>query len=307
VSCVFPSAHTPPANPKLSSSAKTPVIVVGERLVYPVPGTLLRPIVIPCCLHVACMQLTLHSCTHRGYFPLHEDQIRIYRGHPFHLDTSKARSRSIQQASHTSFANIQQHQPGLPPPASARQQQPAALHFPVTVLDPTLLVPSPAVAAGDSSTPVLSYIPSGIHASPVSVGKYYPSNYERRKTEQRQHTMSTPPSSLMVTSLNSESQGPTYRSGSSVRQSRNESEAKRKFQQHQRDMIVQTTLACNSGNAAALDVESSHDMDFPSMNLEPSKPRLAPFESPGPVTPMELDNNDNSYLGAFPAALEDST
>ena len=82
--------------------------------------------------------------------------------------------------------------------------------------------------------------------------------------------------------------------------SRNESEAKRRLQQYQRDMIAQATLALNGGNvnAAAMNAISLRNMGFTSLNTKPSKPRLVPLGSPGPVTPMELESSDDGYLGA---------
>ena len=113
----------------------------------------------------------------------------------------------------------------------------------------------------------------------------------------------------MVTSVESESQVPTYKSEPSVGQLRNEAEAKRRLQQHQRDMIVQTAFARNGGNinAVAWSAKSSRDRDFPNMEFKPSKPRPTPLDSPGSVTPMELENSNDSYLGARLIASENST
>ena len=133
------------------------------------------------------------------------------------------------------------------------------------------------------------------------MGKYYPSNYEKRKEEKRQQqTVRPSPSGIMATSVKSDSQVPTYRSDPSMGHSRNESEAKRRLQQYQRDMIAQATLALNGGNvnAAAMNAISLRNMGFASLNTKPSKPRLMPLGSPGPVTPMELESSDDGYLGA---------
>lgn len=79
--------------------------------------------------------------------------------------------------------------------------------------------------------------------------------------------------------------------------SRNESDAKRRLQQYQRDMIAQATLALNGGNVNAAALSSLRTIGFASMS-KPSKPRLAPLGSPGPVTPMELEGSGEGYLGA---------
>ena len=88
--------------------------------------------------------------------------------------------------------------------------------------------------------------------------------------------------------------------------SRNESEAKRRLQQYQRDMIAQATLALNGGNvnAASMNAISLRNMGFTSLNTKPSKPRLVPLGSPGPVTPMELESSDDGYIGARVTASE---
>jgi hypothetical protein len=62
---------------------------------------------------------------------------------------------------------------------------------------------------------------------------------------------------------------------------RQKSDIKKKLQQYQRDMVEQATLA---GRLA-----------MPG-NMKPVSPRLAPLLSPGPVTPMELEERDG-YLG----------
>lgn len=232
-----------------------------------------------------------------GYFPLHEDQSRVYRSHPFHLDASKARERSLQTASESCS-------PELHPPPSAptgRTPPPARLSMPATM--PSLVSPAPPPPPSASHTPVASYIPSGVHANPLPMGKYYPSNYENRQPSPQMHPV-RPAAGTSATTVKSDSQVPTVRAEGHSRQ---ESEAKRRLQQYQRDMIAQASLAINGGNlnAAARNVISLRNIGFTSASSKPSKPNLAPLGSPGPVTPLDLETNDDGYLGVRFRSSED--
>ncbi|KAK6085461.1 hypothetical protein SCUP234_03009 [Seiridium cupressi] len=234
-----------------------------------------------------------------GYFPLHEEQSRVYRSHPFHLDVSKARERSHQRASQSCSPD------SLPaftaPPVIGRAPSPAKLPMPVHM--PSQASAPPPTATGSSSsranTPVASYIPSGVHANPLPMGKYYPSNYENSRPPQQLQSTRPPVSGSLSPAIKSDSQVPTLRGDASMGQSRHESEAKRRLQQYQRDMIAQATLALNGGNvnAAALNALSLRNIGFTSVPTKPSKPNLAPLGSPGPVTPLDLETNDDGYLG----------
>ncbi|KAI0109421.1 hypothetical protein F4776DRAFT_657220 [Hypoxylon sp. NC0597] len=205
-----------------------------------------------------------------GYFPLHEDQARVYCPHPFQLDASKARMKSIEQR-------------------PTRLGSHNAPRLPESNLDSVF------------NTPVASYNPTGAQDSPLPMGKYYPSNYVKRKEEKRYRQQNRPPTSNPMppppTISKSESQVPTARDSSSIGHSRNESDAKRRLQQYQRDMIAQASLALNGGNVNAATLSSLRTIGFSSMS-KPSKPRLAPLGSPGPVTPMELEGSQDGYLGA---------
>jgi hypothetical protein len=160
----------------------------------------------------------------------------------------------------------------------------------------------PPESTSTSNTPVTSYMPLGDQSSPLPMGKYYPSNYERRKDEKRKSKNRRPTSDPAVfNSVKSESQVPTLHQTSNMGHSRNESEAKRRLQQYQRDMIAQATIALNGGNLNQATLSSLKSLGF-SSTAKPSKPRLGPARSPGPViTPMELEGHTNStdgYLGA---------
>jgi hypothetical protein len=160
--------------------------------------------------------------------------------------------------------------------------------------------PAPPLPEATSNMPVASYIPSGVHANPLPMGKYYPSNYENH---QHIHRPTMPGSSSAAPKT--DSQVPTYRD-STMGHSRNESEAKRRLQQYQRDMIAQATLALNGGNVniAAMNAISLRNLGFTNLPSKPSKPRLVPLGSPGPVTPMNLESSDDGYMGIHLHASE---
>ncbi|KAI0476450.1 hypothetical protein GGR56DRAFT_471589 [Xylariaceae sp. FL0804] len=229
-----------------------------------------------------------------GYFPFHEEQNRVYRPHPFQHDASKARMRSIQRAEED---------------CSPSSSIPSAADASSTMAGSSMRPPPPpslntddlprSGATSRTSTPVASYLPSGSQGSPLPMGKYYPSNYERRKDEKRRaHT----PQHSSTELPRHDTQVPKTSSPSpTVGHSRNESEVRRRLQQYQRDMIAQASLALNGGNVNAAALSSLRTMGFTSMS-NPSKPRLAPLGSPGPVTPMELEDSEDGYLGAHGAA-----
>lgn len=240
-----------------------------------------------------------------GYFPLHEEQNRVYRPHPFELDASKARIKSIERAG-TSTS---------PPTESTISIQPAmgaipSITVPASMMEnPTRLAPPNATSLpksefeSRSNTPVASYNPTGGQDNLLPMGKYYPSNYHKRKEEKRsrqQPQSLRPPTSSPVspTGSKSETQVPTTRDVPAMGHARNESEAKRRLQQYQRDMIAQATLALNGGNMSAATLSSLRTIGFTSMSNNPSKPKLAPLGSPGPVTPMDLEGAQDGYLGA---------
>lgn len=244
--------------------------------------------------------------SYSGYFPLHEEQNRVYRSHPFHLDVSKARERSLRHASQSCSPD------SLPPPSApavtGRAQPPARVPLPLKM--PSQASAPPPTATGNSSsahTPVASYIPSGNNANPLPMGKYYPSNYENRQPTQPSQHLRPSASGSHSSVIKSESQVPTYRNDGSTGHSRHESEAKRRLQQYQRDMIAQATLALNGGNvnAAALNAITMRNIGFTSVPSKPSKPNLVPLGSPGPVTPLDLETNDDGYLGVGLRSSED--
>lgn len=99
----------------------------------------------------------------------------------------------------------------------------------------------------------------------------------------------------MAAPVKSEPQVPVVNQPSSASHTRTESEAKYRLQQYQRDMIAQATIALNRGGANEAALNSIRSMGFNNM-MKPSKPRLIPLGSPGPVTPMELEGSPDGYL-----------
>ncbi|KAI5921729.1 hypothetical protein F4810DRAFT_702101 [Camillea tinctor] len=242
-----------------------------------------------------------------GYFPLHEDQNRVYHPHPFQLDASKARLKSIQRASDssspdslTAISNVTAVGT-IPTTSTSTSTAPAVIMSDRAMPPPQLATTNlpRSSSSSRSTTPVASYMPTGTQNTTMPMGKYYPSNYEKRKDDKKRAHGARPLTSDS-TSANfskSDSQVPTFKESPTMSHSRNESEAKRRLQQYQRDMIAQATLALNGGNVNAATLNSLRTMGFSNMS-KPSKPRLVPLGSPGPVTPMELEGSEDGYLGA---------
>lgn len=160
-----------------------------------------------------------------------------------------------------------------------------------------------------SHTPVTSYVPSGLHDAHLPLGKYYPSNYEAKQRQSNQHTppssrnSSRPSSSARPSSVKSDTAVPQFNRSDSSR-SRSDSDAKRRLQQYQRDMVAQATQAARqiaSGQGASAHLAAAHGVPVQKFQLgthRPVSPRLQPLGSPGPVTPMELEGHggDGGYL-----------
>ncbi|KAI0805467.1 hypothetical protein GGR55DRAFT_690504 [Xylaria sp. FL0064] len=236
-----------------------------------------------------------------GYFPLHEEQNRVYRPHPFELDATKARMKSIQRASKESPPNPENSDH----PIGKGDIGPATTNVPPAKADRAMEIPrlhlnslGQGRSASTLNTPVASYMPLGDQASPLPMGKYYPSNYEKRKGEKRKKGKNHRPANsgpTMATSAKSEPQVPVINQNSAMGHTRTESEAKYRLQQYQRDMIAQATIALNRGNANEAALSSIRSLGFSNV-MKPSKPRLIPLGSPGPVTPMELEGSHDGYL-----------
>jgi hypothetical protein len=230
----------------------------------------------------------LLTTRYSGYFPLHEDpKSRIHRPHPFHLDARQARHRSISTAGEAAASQ------------STRKETltlPTMPHHRTSF--PALTGTGPAQPLSD--TPVASYLPSGVHDTPLPMGKYYPTNYEQRNNQGPRSAGSSGISSPVKPG----SQGQA-RPGSGSSTSRIDSDAKRRLQQYQRDMIAQASLAARellngsdmpTGAPTPLTDLKTFNLGSGSMAPKPESPRLIPLGSPGPVTPMDLDPAGGGYL-----------
>jgi hypothetical protein len=158
----------------------------------------------------------------------------------------------------------------------------------------------------------------GGHDNPLPMGKYYPSNYENRTVAATVAGPSLKPArGLHTGGSKSEMQVPKYkpRSGSAVDGSpsqhvRSNSDARRRLQQYQRDMVAQATLAANrvlvKKGAASKEALAIADAALQAGGLhlggamsahKPTSPRLAPLGSPGPVTPINLEAEEDAAHG----------
>jgi hypothetical protein len=149
--------------------------------------------------------------------------------------------------------------------------------------------------------PVTSYIPSGVHDSVLPMGKYYPSNYEKHSLHGQNE------SGNQEQSGNQEHSGGVASSRPPAADPRNNSDVRTKLRQYQRDMIAQATLAIGSAarygkvvpTPAAMSLNGIPMRAEPLRGATPAKPispKLVPLGSPGPVTPMELESSEGSYL-----------
>ncbi|KAF5978702.1 hypothetical protein FCOIX_5698 [Fusarium coicis] len=198
-----------------------------------------------------------------GYFPLHEDpNSRVHRPHPFQHHPDTRMSRLISESG------------------------------PIYADSPTSH-PAQSAVMSHSNTPVASYLAPGFHDQPVPMGKYYPSNYERKYGAQ---SVRPPLSGSVSSNVGSDSSAIPHASG----QAKLDSELRRKLLQYKRDMVTQTSMAANefigssakSGDKPGL---SLNDLPFRDCRFatpgyqKPLSPRLLPISSPGPITPMELE------------------
>lgn len=221
-----------------------------------------------------------------GYFPLHEDPTkRVRRPHPFDPDAGSS--------------------PRVPSPEGRARASHAASAHPSLALDGEPME-APSVPTCDAL--VTSYAPSGLHGASLPMGKYYPSNYERSHRQRAAPNPHKP--------VKSASQVPTYGGAGSSQKALLEGDARQKLQQYQRDMVAQATLAARrvmSGSpeqSVGISGIPTHGLPFSApATANPASPRLRPLGSPGPVTPMELEGPEGSYLdkGRAPSVVERST
>lgn len=182
-------------------------------------------------------------------------------------------------------------------------------------------------SSSGSFTPISSFIPTGVSGLSQPLGKYYPSNYENRPSRQpsRQPKIDATPSQRPVptTPAISEPHIPPYRQEPAP--VRSPSDLERRMQQYQRDMVSQAATAAQAvikkrstpslgpiatsrkaarpsrialpGNFRPEGLPENFSLDgLLNVPLRPASPRLAPLGSPGPVTPMNLeDGHGDNY------------
>ncbi|KAK3311523.1 uncharacterized protein B0T15DRAFT_482526 [Chaetomium strumarium] len=228
-----------------------------------------------------------------AYFPLHEDPAsRIRAPHPFQADTEMARRSSLQRAAELGRCDTGAR-------SSGRQNASPTSQYPGM---------KPTSASASPYTPISSYIPSGLHDDVVlPMGKYYPSNWEKRhgKKSHLQPSTTAKPAAPVVTK--SEPQVP--RPHDEHRHARPDLDVKRRLQQYQRDMVAQAAMAASAvlaksqSMAGSARASSRGGGTLPTAQFaaaflkahKPLSPRLQPVGSPGvPITPMSLE--DESYL-----------
>ncbi|KAH7114692.1 hypothetical protein EDB81DRAFT_299874 [Dactylonectria macrodidyma] len=155
--------------------------------------------------------------------------------------------------------------------------------------------PAQNALMASSNTPVTSYLAPGFYDSPLPMGKYYPSNFESRGTSQSM----LHPALAGTLSSNISPDSKTIPLPHLVTP---ETELHRKLQQYRRDIMVQASMAAsellinpaNSGNklvgGVSINSLSLRGARLPAQTPhKPRSPRLLPLDSPGPVTPMDLE------------------
>jgi hypothetical protein len=254
-----------------------------------------------------------------GYFPLHEDpEKRTHRPHPFHTATQKAKedcnidalAKNDDSTQPTQSSSSSTLCPTLPPFVISKSKGQKPMLNTVNM-------------SRSQVTPVTSYVPSGgFHETPMPVGKYYPSNYERRHNS-TQNAPRTSRNSLRQpavrpSSAKSDTAVPQFNRTDS--HGRSDSEATRQLQQYQRDMVAQAYLAAQKatqelagkeGASAALAAASLHGtplsrFQFPGTPHRPISPRLEPMGSPGPVTPLALEGAEGYWDRPRPVPSPDA-
>ncbi|KAI6377320.1 hypothetical protein MCOR25_002575 [Pyricularia grisea] len=214
-----------------------------------------------------------------GYFPEHEDRKRVHRTHPFHADIKEARKKSIARAGvdcSPEPGDSSQRQGGSSNTLSSSVTAGLAAQSGgsgSSGLISAMAAKSHSSSFDKSSSPSISaYNPTGAEDNLLPMGKYYPTNWEARKKakrakqasakEQPHHGGASPdgyfpkhPSPSMSPSVASSSssvmskpENPAVTRAKAPQlkgHSRSDSEARRRLQQYQRDMITQTSLGAH--------------------------------------------------------------
>jgi hypothetical protein len=136
-------------------------------------------------------------------------------------------------------------------------------------------------AAQSMVSPTPSNIPSP-EALAIPMGKYHPSTYKPVSpgisTDLSPIPASIQPSELRIQSPDKSNKRSTYE--------RRTGDVKLKLQQYQREMIAQARLA-----------ELPSGAQDQAGSAKPTSPKLQPLGSPGPITPLELEES-SGYMAA---------
>jgi hypothetical protein len=228
------------------------------------------------------------------------DRQQIYQPHPFSQEVKRARQRSISEAeasvavtetrgiasaSAISVACAVQRVRTDPAVRKVDARVPAATAAPERR--------SGATWRGRTAPIVDAYNPTGIPGSAASLGKYYPTNYNK-SSDSAGSVRSPGPASEVTFSLSTTDQ-------------------EHQLRQYKLDIISQTTqiaretLGQNIASMKAVETildERTRKSVALLGRYKPSSPRITPLLSPGPVTPMALDTNGESdYLSVREARL----
>lgn len=206
-----------------------------------------------------------------GYFPNHESPTAApaHRSHPF----SNTSQRYLDSPDMSATSSLAASPSDLPVP-SMHLQLPSTVPFTPSLLSPS--IPEPLVKP---------------------IGKYHPSNYKSpNSTEVSSPALAIPDSVQGGKRRNREKNAVASGMGG---HGRTNSDVTRKIQQYQRDMIsqAQALAAKNSMNGSPTDRRVSGRGE----KRQPTSPRILPAGSPGPITPLELEEEageEEGYLAA---------
>ncbi len=251
--------------------------------------------------------------------------MRHYQPHPFYQDTQRAREQSISLAA----AECNKSPVDRERDAGVLLVMPDPSEFPLldAIGGGTMSVQPDE--SGNVNT-IASYNPLGDHTAPVPTGKYYPTNWENRKKAKAQaqgHVPAVAATSNLASALAAAASTPLSEAETlrqtpdapesppqqPVRSTRKD-EPRSRLQQYQREMVMHASFAASTlvrGKAAVVASQHSSTGSTSSLDLvalarvqlgkhKPLSPRLLPLGSPGPVTPMDLENNNGAdgYLAA---------
>lgn len=216
----------------------------------------------------------------------------LYQPHRFGRDVERARQRSIDEAASSVAATEARASVSSSAKSASYAVQRAR---PVPALDVPVATSSAAAAPPPArqtaaawrarTAPIIdAYNPTGIPGSTASLGKYYPTNYNKSSGAAGSATLAPPAAPERTVSLSA-------------------ADREHQLRQYKLDIISQTTqiaretlgrraqsAACVAGVETALDERTRKSVALFG-RYKPTSPRIAPLLSPGPVTPMALDGN----------------